>query len=306
MQIMSETTGKLLQKYIIAGQKVQKGDLLFVIDNQEAEAELNQAIANLRVAEAQESSAELEYESIKNLYAKQIVSETMLRTAQNDYDRTRAATAQAQAAVTQARKKVTDCNIYSPVTGLVSNEGPAVGEIVNPYMTLTTISANNLMKASFSLSEVIFQETVEELGSIDKMIAAMPPVVLYLKNGTKYEHMGSFESISGVVDRMTGTVTCTATFPNPDGKLYSGLQGTVEMPYTYHKVKIIPLTAVLRVQDKAIVYRVGNDSCAVATLVEITEVGDGQNAAVMRGVDNGDVIVANGANNVYDGQKVLF
>lgn len=50
----------------------------------------------------------------------------------------------------------------------------------------------------------------------------MPEVDLLLNDGSAYAHKGRVESISGVVDRSTGTASLRAVFPNPEGLLQSG------------------------------------------------------------------------------------
>ena len=142
-------------------------------------------------------------------------------------------------------------------------------------------------------------------GPIDKVLALIPPVTLILKDGTVYSHTGKVNSISGVVDNTTGSVTCTAIFPNPEGFLYSGIQGNVEMKFDYEDVMVIPLTSIVRLQDKSLVYRV-KDNCAESVIIEVEEVGNGKDAVIVSGIEPGEVIVAKGVGNIYEGQQVIF
>ena len=83
--ITPQVSGQLMEVCITEGQQVKKGDVLFRIDSRNAELELESAEANLLSALASESSARLEYESNKNLYAKGIVSKYLLDYAENQY-----------------------------------------------------------------------------------------------------------------------------------------------------------------------------------------------------------------------------
>jgi membrane fusion protein (multidrug efflux system) len=69
---------------------------------------------------------------------------------------------------------------------------------------------------------------------------------------------------------------------------------------------IIPQYAVVRLQDKAQVYKVQADSTATAVDVTTEDTGNGKDFIVTSGLNVGDVIVTVGANNVNEGQKVLF
>ena len=64
--ITPQVSGQLVKIAVSEGQQVKKGQTLFVIDQRNAQLELQAAQANLQAALAQENSATLEYESNKN------------------------------------------------------------------------------------------------------------------------------------------------------------------------------------------------------------------------------------------------
>ena len=141
---------------------------------------------------------------------------------------------------------------------------------------------------------------------VDKYIANLPDVTFVMKNGTEYPHKGRITSMTGVVNATTGSLLCKASFPNPDGHLYSGIQGTVVLPYSEKSVIVVPQNAVVRLQDKSLVYKVQADSTATGVDVTLEDVGNGKDYIVTSGLNVGDQIVTIGANNVQEGQKVLF
>jgi membrane fusion protein (multidrug efflux system) len=141
---------------------------------------------------------------------------------------------------------------------------------------------------------------------VDKYIANLPEATFVMKNGTEYPHKGRVVSLTGVVNDATGSLTAKVSFPNPEGHLYSGIQGTIVMSFAEKGVMIIPQYSVVRLQDKAIVYKVKADSTATAIDVTTQDTGNGKDFIVTSGLKVGDVIVANGANNVMEGQQVLF
>ena len=128
----------------------------------------------------------------------------------------------------------------------------------------------------------------------------------YYKSGTEYPYKGRITSMTGTVDRTTGALTCKATFPNPNGVLYSGIQGTVVIPFDVKDVIVVPQNAIVRLQNKSLAYKVGPDSCAYSTIVKTAGIGSDRNLVVMSGLEVGDVIVTEGANNLVEGQRVLF
>ena len=177
-------------------------------------------------------------------------------------------------------------------------------------MTLMTIvSGNRQMEAWFSINEAIIEAAVKGGNSqadINKYLAALPDVTFMMKNGTEYPHKGRISSLTGIVDAATGSLSCKATFPNPEGILFSGIQGTIVIPFSESDLIVIPQNAVVRLQDKSLVYKVKPDSTATAVNVTIEDAGNGKEFIVTSGLNTGDRIVTTGANNVMEGQQVLF
>ena len=195
------------------------------------------------------------------------------------------------------------------VTGSIGEITVRTGDQVSPGMQLTVVSGNSNMDAEFSVTEALVEQMVQHgmsSADVDKYIASLPDVTFVMKNGTEYPHKGRITSMTGVVNAATGSLLCKASFPNPDGYLYSGIQGTIVLPYAEKDVIVIPQNAVVKLQDKSLVYKVKADSTATATDVTVEEVGNGKDYVVTSGLSVGDEIVTTGANNVQEGQKVLF
>ena len=335
--ISPQVSGQLMRICVTEGQQVVKGQTLFVIDSRNAQHELQSAQANLQAAQAslqaaqanmqsaqaQANSAKLEYDSNKNLFDKKIVSSYTLENSLNTYRQAQAAVGQSKASVEQARASVTQaqaavsrarvnlgfCTLTSPVSGIVGEIKVFAGDMVSPGTQLTIVSGNRQMEAWFSVSESILEEGMASGATHsekDKYLEALPDVSFVMKNGTEYSHKGRITSLTGVVDAATGSLACKATFPNPEGHLYSGIQGTVVLPISHKAVMVIPQAAVVRLQDKSLVYKVKPDSTATAVTVTTTDAGNGKDVIVTSGLKRGERIITVGANNLQEGQKVLF
>jgi len=307
--VTPQVSGQLMKICVTEGQQVKKGQTLFVIDSRNAQLELEAAQANLQAALAQENSAKLEYESNKNLFEKKIVSSYMLNNSENSYKQAHAAVAQARAAVNRAKVNLGFCTITASVSGVIGEIPVRVGDQVSPMTQLTMLSGNTTMYAEFSLTESIIEGMVQEGIKIDekeKYLANLPPVTFVMKNGTEYPHKGRIVSMSGVVNAATGSLTLKVSFPNPESHLYSGIQGTVVIMLGEKDVIVVPQFAVVRLQDKAQVYKVKPDSTATAIDVTTADTGNGKDFIITSGLNAGDQIVTTGANNVTEGQKVLF
>ena len=307
--VTPQVSGQLMKICVTEGQQVKKGQTLFVIDSRNAQLELEAAQANLQAALAQENSAKLEYESNKNLFEKKIVSSYMLNNSENSYKQAQASVAQARAAVNRAKVNLGFCTITASVPGIIGEIPVRTGDQVSPMTQLTMLSGNTTMYAEFSVTESIVEAMVKEgmkANDVEKYIANLPPATFVMKNGTEYPHKGRVVSLTGVVNAETGSLTCKVSYPNPDGHLYSGIQGTIVMPFAEKSVIVVPQYAVVRLQDKAQVFKVKADSTATAIEVTTEDTGNGKDFIVTSGLNEGDQIVTTGANNVTEGQKVLF
>ena len=306
--ISPQVSGQLMKISVSEGQQVSVGTELFVIDQRNAQLEYEAAMANLQSAEARESSAKLEYESNKNLFEKKIVSSYMLENSENNYKQAQAAVSQARAQLSRAELNLGYCTIKSPVAGVIGEINVIAGNQVGPGTVLTVVSGNSMMDAQFSLPESELEAAYAKgfEGNVEEALKQFPDVSFVMKNGTEYPHKGRISRVTGVVNATTGTIACKATFPNPDGMLYSGIQGTVLLPANKKDVIVIPQNAVVRLQDKSLVYKVQKDSTATAVTVTTESAGSGHDIIVTSGLNVGDVIVTEGANNVQEGQQVLF
>ena len=306
--ITPQVSGQLMRICVTEGDLVKKGQVLFIIDQRDAQLELQSAEANLQSAIAQEASARIEYESNKNLYEKKIVSKYTFDTAENSYNQAKASVAQYKAQVNRAKVNLGYCTITAPVTGSIGEIPVRTGDQVSPSTYLTIVSGNANMDAEFSLPETILTMFASEGFSTDPNVLAKmsPEIGFIMKDGTEYDQKGKITRATGVVNATTGTISLKATFPNPKGQLYSGMQGHIVIPLSEKAVMVIPQEAVVKLQDKQQVYKVQADSTVTAIEVTTQDIYDGEHYIALSGLNEGDRIVTVGANNVHEGQKVLF
>ena len=306
--ITPQVSGQLTRICVTEGDQVKKGQVLFIIDQRNAQLELESAQANLQAAIAQENSAKIEYESNKNLYEKKIVSKYTFETAQNSYEQAKASVIQYRAQVNRAKVNLGYCTITAPVTGSIGEITVRTGDQVSPSTYLTTVSGNANMDAEFSLPETILSMMLSEGFSMDPNALSKYSleVSFVMKNGTEYEQKGKITRATGVVNASTGTISLKATFPNPKGLLYSGMQGNIVIPLKEKAVMVIPQEAVVKLQDKQQVYKVQADSTVTSVEVTTQDIYDGEHYIALTGLNEGDKIVTVGANNLHEGQKVLF
>ena len=304
IDIYPQVSGTIERLCVTEGEVVRKGQLLFVIDQVPYKAALKTAQANVEVAKAALATAELNYNSSKELFAKKVVSAFNLKTSENSYLTAKAQLAQAEAQEVNARNNLSYTEVKSPSDGVVGMLPYRAGALVSASIPqpLTTVSDNSNMYVYFSMTENQLLAMSRQYKSMDEALKNMPEVSLKLNDQSIYEQKGKIESISGVIDRKTGTVGVRAVFPNESRLLHSGASGNVLIPQTYKDCIVIPQGATVRLQDKTLVYKVV-DGKAVSTLITVAEINDGREYIVLDGLKVGEEIVSEGAGLVREGNK---
>ena len=305
IDIYPQVSGTIEKLCVSEGQKVRRGQLLFIIDQVPYRAALKTATANVEAARAALATAELTYKSNKELYAQKVVSEFSLKTAENSYLTAKAQVAQAEAQEISARNNLSYTEVKSPSDGVVGALPYRAGALVSANMPypLTTVSDNSDMYVYFSMTENQLLALTRQYGDMDEALKNMPEVELRLNDNSVYDKKGVIESISGVIDRQTGTVVARVVFPNESRLLHSGASGTVVVPSIYKDCIAIPQTATVRMQDKTIVYKVV-DGKAVSALITVAGINNGREYVVLDGLKAGDEIVSEGAGLVREGTQV--
>ncbi|WP_180951534.1 efflux RND transporter periplasmic adaptor subunit [Alistipes sp. cv1] len=305
IEIYPQVSGTIQRVCVKEGEKVRKGQSLFIIDRVPYEAALRTAVANVHAAEAQVETARITFESKQELFRQNVVSEFDLSTARNALAVAEASLEQARAEEANACNSLSYTEVKSPADGVVGTIPYRVGALVGPTSSqpLTTVADNSEMYVYFSMSKNRLQELVMRYGSLDRTIDNMPAVQLRLNDGTLYAEEGRVESISGVLNPETGSGSLRAVFPNPNRILFSGGTGNVVIPQHLENAIAIPQEATYELQDKIFVYRV-IDGKAVATRIEVSPIHDGVNYTVTKGLSAGDVIVTTGVGLLNDGDEI--
>ncbi|WP_195499640.1 efflux RND transporter periplasmic adaptor subunit [Alistipes timonensis] len=303
--IYPQVSGTISELCVNEGQQVSKGQTLFIIDQVPYKAALKTAEANVESAKAGVATAQLTYDSKKELFAKNVVSQYDLSTANNTLLTAKAQLAQADAQRVNAANNLSYTVVKAPANGVVGTLPYRVGALVSASIPqpLTTVSDNSEMYVYFSMNENQLLNLTRRYGSISETLKSMPAVQLQLSDGSIYDQAGRVESISGVIDPSTGSVSLRAAFPNPNGLLHSGGTGNVILPSIYKDCIAVPQAATFELQDKVYVYKV-MDGKAVSSIIDVEKISNGREYIVRTGLVPGDVIVAEGVGLLREGTPI--
>ncbi|MBQ9466238.1 MAG: efflux RND transporter periplasmic adaptor subunit [Muribaculaceae bacterium] len=307
IEVRPQISGFITRVCVDEGQRVSRGQTLFLIDQVQLQAAVQQAQAAVTSAEAQVATAQLTANNQKQLLDKNIISSYQYETAALNLQAAQATLNQARAALVSARKNLSYSVVTAPSNGVVGSIPNREGSLASPSgPALTTISDINEVYAYFSLNEKqIIALTHSGAISLETAIKQMPTVQLRLSDGSTYANQGRVSTVAGVLNQSTGSASVRALFPNNNGMLRSGASGEVLIPVNSSNVLLIPQKATYELQDMKYVYVVGADGKAVGTPIKVLPENDGKQYVVTEGLKEGDVIVVEGVGTlVRDGVTV--
>jgi multidrug efflux system membrane fusion protein len=290
-----------------AGDLVNKGDLLFVIDPRPYQATLDQAKAQQLEAEANQQLQDANFARQDRLRQTGVIAKEDFDTALSNKNQARARVLAAQASVESAQLNLTFTQVTSPIRGLLSRELVTVGNLVQADTTLlTNIVSVDPIYAYFNVDErsVLKYEQQVRQGKLANARSGGVPISLQLGNENGFPHQGSIDFINNQFNSSTGTLQVRGLFPNADEVLISGSFVRVRVAGT-------PLHPALLVSDRAIGTDQGQKFVLVVgkeNIVEVKPVELGPEAEGLRVVRSGltgdEEVIINGIVNARPGSKV--
>ncbi len=300
VELRARVKGYLEKIHVDEGKTVKAGQVLFSISSQEYKEELLRAKAMLKSAIADAKAAEVDYQNVKTLVEKNVVSKSELEMAKAKLDALNAKVEEAQAYESNASLKLSLTEIKAPFDGIIDRIPNKIGSLIDEGTLLTSISDNNEVFAYFNVSEMEYLEFISN--KTDS--AARNNLILILANNQPHPHKGSIETIEGEFDQSTGSIAFRARFPNPERILKHGSSGKVRLYKKVKKALIIPQKSTFEIQDRTYVYVVDkSDTVRLRTVVPRLRIP--HLFILQSGLSANDRIVYEGIQNVKDGTKII-
>lgn len=299
-EIKSRVRGFLEKISIDEGKGVTKGQALFQLSTGELVIEEFKAVAYLDMAIAEAKAAALEVERVSVLVEKKVITKTELELAKAKLMAAEAKIREANALLAEAKLKRNYATIKAPFDGVVNRLPLKTGSLIEEGSMLTSISDIQSIFAYFSVSEneyLRFNKVKNTTGN------QFDSVLLILSDGSDYGYAGAIETMNGEIDPSTGSLVFRARFPNPRGLLRHGATGKVVLLANVNNTLLIPQKSVFEIQDRNFVFLVDkNNVIRQQAFDPISRLGPYY--LVKSGLNEGDLIVYEGAQNLREGNKI--
>lgn len=242
VEVRPLVSGTITEVAFEDGDRVEEGDLLFVIDPRPFEAAVARAEANLQSANSQIELAEAQLRRAAELVQEQFVSESVYDQRQKDFDVAVATVKSAEAELRYAKLDLEHAHVKAPVSGVVSRPEITLGNVIDAGPSapvLTTVVSTDELYAEFDVDERTFiQAKRQSAGGI-----AMPVSLTLAGDDVAYN--GELYSFDNRIDLSSGTIRARAIVKNTDGALTPGMFASISLGSANE-------TEVLVVSDKAI------------------------------------------------------
>jgi RND family efflux transporter, MFP subunit len=304
--VLPKLSSRVTAVYVNEGQAVQKGQVIVSLDPSKQAAAVEQAEAAVASARAGQAANEVQrqtalsnYNRMKELHNAGAVSDQALETAQAGYDAlntgaTEASVAQAQASLNLAQQNLADCEIKSPMDGVVGRVDVAVGDTTSLQSPVAVINNTADLEVEVKVSE-------SDVSSVQ----AGSAVKVQIKAISDEPLTGTIKSVASVPDSTTRTYPVKVSLPNnQQSQVKSGMFAEV-MLGTQHRAGVvsIPMVAVLPKNGESTVYIVDEENRAQAVVVQ-TGLNDGTYTEITNGLQVGQKVVTKG-NTLIDETSVL-
>ena len=293
--ITPKVQGYLLRQNYQNGYFVKKGQLLFELDPRQFQAALEEAKAQVSVAEANLARFDADVARDTPLAAQNAIPLKQLDNDLASQAAMRAAVTAAKANEQNARLNLDWTKIYSPIDGIAGNSNSQIGDLVGTTTKMTTVSQVNPIWVNFNVAESAYLAHAPRISEVIRSAKASATPVHYIQaDGEEFPHTGRVIQVNRQVAIGTGTIQLTAEFPNPDAILRPGGFGRVRIQTSENKnALLVPQAAVMEVQSLYQVIVVSPDNKATFRPVKV---GDrvGPNWIITDGLKPGERVVAEG------------
>ncbi|SEJ81869.1 RND family efflux transporter, MFP subunit [Sphingobium sp. AP50] len=305
VEVRPRVSGQVMARHFRDGDIVQKGQLLFTIDQRPFLAAQAEARASVASAQSAVTLARADLGRVDRLTGDDAVSGGEIDALRAKLQSAQAAFAGAQARLRQRALEVEWTQVRAPVAGRISDRRVDVGNLVaggeaNTGSLLTTINAQDPIYFSFDASEALFLKTKRARENGEPATA----VEIRLQDETGYKWQGKLDFTDNGLNPSSGTIRGRATIANPKNFLTPGMFGNMRLAAGGHaRVLLIPDTSIQTDQARKTVLVVGADGTVVTKQVTVGALVDGLRI-IRTGLSSSDQVVIAGMQSATPGSKV--
>jgi membrane fusion protein (multidrug efflux system) len=307
VEIRSQVTGILRERFFAEGRDVKQGDRLYQIDPIPFKAAMSSANARVAQAEARLVQAKQNLSRVKPLLAEQAVSQKDVDDAVAEELAAKAALAGAKGDQVKAKFDLDNTLIIAPISGRIERSRFYEGRLISAQTDLlTTIHQLDPMYVNASAPETFVLKRLRERATNRIQGATLYELrgVITFADGSIYPHEGKFDLLEVGLRSTTGTRDFRVIFPNPNSALFPGQFVKVRILGAVRTgVVLVPQSAVHQGPKGPIVFVVGTDNKVEIRPVRATS-WRGSQWSIEDGLREGERVITAGFHMIAPGAPV--
>lgn len=282
------------------GDLVNKGDVLFQLDNRSFTAKVASLEAQVNSAKAALEQASSEATRAVRLTQRKAISTEQAQARTSTLRQREAQLAALQAQLTSAQLDLEFTSVVSPIDGIISRANITKGNnILAGQSVLTSIVSNEKMYAYFDIDERTWNSSFNDVSA-----ASRQPVVMQKVGQDDFAYSGYINFIDNQINAATGTLRVRAVFADNSGQLRAGSFARIKLAANaITETVIVPDRAIGTDLKNRFVLTVGENNILQYKLVTVGE-RYGSLRAITAGLTEGDVIAVNGPARVGPGMPI--
>jgi membrane fusion protein (multidrug efflux system) len=313
--LTARVTAFLEQRLFTEGAEVREGDLLYRLERGPFEAAVAQQEAAVADASARLENANIHLARAQSLLNTPAGQRASVEDAAAGQRSQAAQLAAAQAQLRMAQINLAYTEIHAPISGKISRTAISVGNVVSPSSgQLANIVSQDPMYVLFPIAvraELDLEKRYADQGGMNAVV-----VRLRLPDGTMYDQAGKIDYIEPSVQATTDTILLRGKIANPplrpieagkpvDRRLIDGEFVTVLVEGIQPVMAItVPRAAVLSDQQGDYIYVVDDKNQVQQRRVSLGQ-STPSTAAIMSGLNEGEMVVLDGIQRVRPGIQVV-
>lgn len=311
VEVRARVSGFLESVNFEDGQMVNKGDVLFTIDNRPYKIALDQATADLGQAKASLTTAQDNFDRVKSLRESGAVSIEEYDRRKQALEFARASIQLSQAKVDHAKLNLEFTKVTAPITGLVSRDKVNLGNLIDGGSSnstlLTTIVATSPIHFYFTGSESdhLRYARLARNGERGAVRTSDIPVFIKLQDEDDFIHAAKIDFVDNEIDRGTGTIESRAVLENKDHLLEPGMFGKARIVGSAeHEALMIPDNIIGTNQSIRFVYVLGTDNMVTVKNITLGPLHSNGLRIVRDGISREDKLITNNIQKIRPGIAV--
>ena len=309
VEVRARVEGYLEKMMFAEGTRVNKDQVLFIIDPKQYKAQVDRAEALVAKNKAIALKAERDLARIKPLFEQKAASQLDLDNAVAAYESAKADVNVSEANLTEARLALSYTTVRSPISGYISERHVDIGTLVGPgaQSLLANVVKSDTVLVEFKMTDLDYQKSKARnvnLGQQDTSRHWNPYVTITLADKSQYKYKGLVDFADPLVDAKSGTFSVRAEMPNPERELLPGQFTNVKVLLDVRENAVaVPTKAITIEKSGTYIFVVKRDGTVEKRFIQTgPEVGNV--TVVERGLRANEVIVVEGQHKLSHGNKV--